>query len=247
MIRFAIPLAAATALALPMVASTAALAAEIQIQATGPVIELSVTESVASDPDIANLSAGVTTEATTAVEAMRLNAQQMTRVIDRIEALGVDRDDIQTSGINLNAEYDYDQQTRAQVFRGYRVSNRVSVTLREIQRTGEVLDSLVAAGATDLGGIGWTVDNATQAREQAREQARMAAVAKAMAQARSYASMSGYSDVRLLEISENIASSQPMPMMRTMDIQESAAANTPVRPGQVDTSVTLTVKYEMTS
>ena len=145
MTRFALPIAAATALALPLTATQA----DVQLQASDPVIELSVTESVASDPDIANLSAGVTTQAPTAVEAMQQNAAQMARVIAEIEAQGVARDDIQTSGISLNPQYDYDQQTRSQVFRGYQVSNRVSVTLCDIDRTGEVLDALVAAGIDD--------------------------------------------------------------------------------------------------
>ncbi len=242
MIRFAVPLAipfaAFSALALP----ATAFAAEVQIQASGPVIELSITENVASDPDIANISAGVTTRAPTAVEAMRLNARQMTSVIAQIEAQGVDKDDIQTSGISLNAEYDYDQQTSQQVFRGYNVSNRVSVTLRDIEETGAVLDALVAAGATDLGGISWTIDDPTAAREQARQ----AAVESGLERARSYAQMSGYSDVRLLEISESIASDGPRPMMRVANVQQDSAASTPVRPGQVESGVTITVKYEMT-
>src|SRR5690606_5819751 len=141
MIRFVIPLLAATALAAP------AAAAEIQIAVTGPVVELTVHESVEAAPDIATVSAGVTTQALTAVEAMRSNAAQMRSVVDRIKALGVPERDIQTTGVNLGAEYDYDQANRRQVFRGYQASNRVSVKLRDIQRTGEVLDALVAAGA----------------------------------------------------------------------------------------------------
>ncbi len=237
MTRFALPIAAATALALPL---SATHAADVQLQASGPVIELSVTESVASDPDIANLSAGVTTQAPTAVQAMQQNAAQMARVIAEIEAQGVARDDIQTSGISLNAQYDYDQQTRSQVFRGYQVSNRVSVTLRDIDRTGEVLDALVAAGATDLGGISWSVDDPTAAREQARA----AAFEAAREQAMTYAEMSGYSDIRLLQVSENVQANRPMPMVQRMAM-DATEESTPVRPGQVESSVTVSVTYEM--
>ncbi|TIX51916.1 SIMPL domain-containing protein [Alteraurantiacibacter aquimixticola] len=235
--NIALPLAAA-AMALP---ASAAQAAEVQIAVEGPVVELSVTESVASDPDIADISAGVTTQASTAVEAMRLNTQAMNRVIAQIEAEGVDRDDIQTSGISLNAEYDYDQRAQQQVFRGYRVSNRVSVTLRDIDRTGEVLDALVAAGATDLGGISWSVDDASAAREQARD----TAFANAREQALTYARMAGYADIRLLEVSENVQAGYPMPMVQRASL-DMAEKSTPVVPGQVQSSVTVSVKYEMT-
>lgn len=236
MIRYASPIVAVSALAAP------AAAAEIQIAATGPVVELSVTESVEAAPDLATVSAGVTTQARTAVEAMRTNATAMTAVVERIKQLGVAERDIQTSGINLGAMYDYNQQTQRQVFRGYQASNRVSVKLRNIQRTGEVLDALVAAGATDLGGPEWSIDDDTAARAQARR----TAVETARAQALEYARMAGYQNIRLLEINETIIPRQPMPMMRQMARGEAADAATPVQPGMVQTGVTVTVKYEMT-
>ena len=161
MIRFAIPALAATGIA------ASAHAAEVQVQAQGPVVELSVSETVDAKPDIVEIGAGVTSQADTAVEAMRLNAREMTAVIDRIKALGIDEDDIQTTGINLNAQYDYDQSTRRQVFRGYQASNRVSVTLREVERAGEVLDALVAAGATDINGPSFSLENDEGPRAQA--------------------------------------------------------------------------------
>ena len=234
--RYAIPLIAAVSMATP------AAAAEVQIQAQGPVVELTVNESVEAAPDIATVSAGVTTQAKTAVEAMRTNATAMTAVVARIKALGVAERDIQTSGISLGAMYDYNQQTQRQVFRGYQASNRVSVTLRDIQRTGEVLDALVAAGATDLGGPDWSIDDDTAARGQART----AAVRRAQAQALEYARLAGYSGVRLLEINETMMPMRPMPMMRQMAVAEAADASTPVQPGMVQSSVNVTVKYEMT-
>jgi uncharacterized protein YggE len=235
MVRYALPLLVMTALASP------AAAAEIQIAATGPVVELTVNESVEAEPDIATVSAGVTTDARTAVEAMRTNAQAMTAVVDRIKQLGVAERDIQTSGINLGARYDYDQANQRQVFRGYQASNRVSVTLRDIQRTGEVLDALVAAGATDLGGPEWSIDDDTAARAQARS----AAMERARAQALEYTRLAGYSDIRLLEINETVAPSRPMPMPQ-MVRAEAADASTPVQPGMVEAGVIVTVKYEMT-
>lgn len=234
--RFALSLIAATALASPVAA------AEVQIQAQGPVVELTVNESVEAAPDVATVSAGVTTQANTAVEAMRTNARAMTAVVERIKQLGVAERDIQTSGISLGAMYDYNQQTQRQVFRGYQTSNRVSVKLRDIQKTGEVLDALVAAGATDLGGPDWSIDDDTTARAQART----AAIRQAQAQALEYARLSGYSGVRLLEINETMMPMRPMPMMRQMAVAEAADASTPVQPGMVQSSVNVTVKYEMT-
>ena len=238
MIRYAIPALAAAAIA------SSAQAAEVQIQAQGPVVELSVSESVDAKPDIVDIGAGVTSQASTAVEAMRINAREMNAVIDRIKALGIKDKDIQTTGINLSAQYDYDQSTSRQVFRGYQASNRVNVTLREVPRAGEVLDALVAAGATDINGPNFSLDDDTGARAQARK----AAFEKARAQAEEYARWSGFSGVRLLEINESVAAGPPMPYAQSAErkMMDVSAAPTPVEPGLVGTMVSLTVKFEMT-
>ena len=238
MIRYAIPALAAAAIA------SSAQAAEVQIQSQGPVVELSVSESVDAKPDIVDIGAGVTSQASTAVEAMRINAREMNAVIDRIKALGIKDKDIQTTGINLSAQYDYDQSTSRQVFRGYQASNRVNVTLREVPRAGEVLDALVAAGATDINGPNFSLDDDTGARAQARK----AAFEKARAQAEEYARWSGFSGVRLLEINESVAAGPPLPYAQSAErkMMDVSAAPTPVEPGLVGTMVSLTVKFEMT-
>lgn len=224
---------------------TPAHAATIEIEAEGPVIELSVYESVTAEPDMATISAGVSTEAPTAVEAMRMNSVEMRKVIDRIKSLGVDEKDIQTTGINLNARYDYDRQSQRNIFRGYQVSNRVSVKLREIEKTGEVLDALVVAGATDLAGPSFSIEDDEAAKDAARERA----VERAQKRAESYATMLGYEEVRVLEINESIRGSGPGPQMMARALAEDsiAAAPPPVQPGLVSTGVSITIKYEMVS
>ena len=239
MIRFAFPLVSLGALA---ATATPLAAADIQLAVTGPVVEVTVTETVKADPDLANLSAGVTILAPTAVEAMRQNSVAMNAVVDRIEALGIAREDIQTTGINLNPEYVYDQATNRQNFTGYRASNRVQVTLRSIDKTGEVLDALITAGANDVSGISWSIDDPSAAQEQARQ----AAFATARTRAEGYARLAGMNGVRLLEVNESVMSGPPI----MFDMPQAAAARSeiaPVRPGQVQTGVTITVKYEMTS
>lgn len=235
--RHALVLLASAALASP------AAAAEIQIQATGPVVELSVSETVDSKPDIATVYAGVSTRAQTAVEAMQQNAKQMAAVVAKIKALGVAEDDIQTSGINLSPQYDYNQATQSQVFRGYVASNRVSVKLRKVDQAGKALDALVAAGANDIGGPDFSVDDDTAYRAEARRNA----LERAQNQATEYARLSGYTGVRLLEINESVSGRQPpMPVLRAYNAAAAEAASTPVQPGLVGTVVNVTVKYELT-
>ena len=236
MIRYALPLLVGAAAVSP------AMAAEVQIAAQGPVVELSVNETVKARPDIVTVGAGVSTDAPTAVAAMQQNAKALDAVIAKIRALGVAGNDVQTAGISLNANYDYDQQARKQVFRGYRASNTVNVTLRDVAKAGSVLDALVAAGATDINGPNFGIDDDKPAKDQARK----AAMETAKAQAMNYAQMAGYSNIRLLAINEAVSFGQPIMVtaMKRMEA-DAVAAPTPIEPGLVGTSVTVTVKYEL--
>ncbi|KEO90732.1 membrane protein [Erythrobacter longus] len=239
MIRYALSAAAAAMLVAPVAAN----AQEVEISANGPVIELSVYESVTADPDLVTIGAGVTSEAKTAVEAMRMNARQMQGVIDRIKALGVPDKDIQTTGINLNAQYDYDRETQRQIFRGYQVSNRVSVNLRDVQETGAALDALVVAGATDLSGPSFSIEDDTEAKALARKRA----IERAQERASEYAAMFGYDGVSVLAVSESIQGRGPVAQMamRSAPVEADMVASAPVQPGQVSTGVSLSIKYEM--
>ena len=239
-------LAAATAAVPAVTALTAATAlparaAEVDIQATGPVVELQVMQQVMGDPDKANVSAGVTTRAPTAQAAMQQNAAEMERVLQQLDALGIERRYVQTSGIRLNPQYDYrtDDQPR---FTGYEASNIVTIELRDIDAVGETLDALVTAGATNINGPNWGMIDDSNAKAQARK----AAFDQAMAQARDYARMAGFGNVRLLALSESMATAMPMQERMVMsDAVAPQAAKTPTRPGQIATQVTLSATFEL--
>lgn len=226
-------LAAASAMMLP---AAAFAAPQVNLAPTGPVVELTINESIEAAPDRATIGAGVTTTAPTATEAMRQNAAEMTKVIARIKALGIAEKDIQTTGVALGPQYDY--QAGGPVFRGYQASNRVNVILRKIDQTGPVLDALVEAGATDIGGPTFAISDDTALKAQARK----AAVARGAAQAKAYAAMLGYADVRVLAVSENIAGSVPFFAAKTVALEATA---TPIQPGLVGTDVNLTITYEL--
>ena len=235
MIRNAIPFAALAALSAP------AMAAEVQIQAQAPVVELTGDEIVYSAPDVAQIGAGVQTRAPTAQEAVRQNAAAMEKVVARLRALGIERKDIQTSNFNLSAQYDY-REGQQQRFIGYDVMNQVQVKLRELTRAGEVLDALVSAGANNIYGPNFMLE----ADEGAKADARAKAFARGRTMAQEYARMAGMSGVRLLEVSE-VFQSYGRPIVAAAAMRaEAGDASTPIEPGEVGTGVNLTVKYEMT-
>ena len=230
-----------TAIALAALATAPATAADIQVQATGPVIELVVNEQVEVEPDTVTISAGVTTQAMTASDALRQNSTQMQSVIDRLRSLGIPERDIQTTRINLNARFDYDQQTRRQVFRGYEASNQVSVKLRDTEGVGNVLDALVQAGANNINGPRFSVSDDTQPKAEARRRA----LERARSMAMDYARVAGYSNVRVLKIAESVqGNAREYAADAIMVTAQRSAGAPPVQPGMVETGVTVSVTYE---
>jgi len=231
------------ALAGPMALPTVAYAATIEIESEGPVIELSIYESIESEPDLVTIGAGVSIDAPTAVEALRQNAVEMTRVVDAIKAQGVSEKDIRTSGISLNAKYDFNRTTQENEFKGYTASNQVRIKLRKIAETGKVLDALVVAGATNLNGPTFGLEDDAGVKAKARTRA----VERGQARAAEYAAMLGYDDFRVLEISETIRTRGATARSRTGAMRASAAAepSSPVQPGLISTGVSLKIKYEM--
>ncbi|MCB2049112.1 MAG: SIMPL domain-containing protein [Novosphingobium sp.] len=229
--------------ALPAIAAVPAMAAEVQIPVTNPVVELTVMETVLADPDYATVGAGVTVRASTVSEALKQNAAQMRKVVDKLKSVGVAAKDIQTSNFNLNPQYQYRNDGQAPTFLGYEASNQVTVKLRNMDRIGETLDALANAGATNFFGPNFGLEK----DEPAKAAGRKSAFNRAQAQATDYARMAGYTGLRLLEISETYAVSQPMPQSGAIVVTAAKAEDaTPIEPGQVGTGVTVTVKFEMT-
>ncbi|VAV90988.1 hypothetical protein MNBD_ALPHA04-630 [hydrothermal vent metagenome] len=224
-----------------LASSGVAQAANVQITAENPVIELSVSEQIDSRPDTASFSTGVNSKAPTATQALRDNSRKARAVIEKLKSLGIADKDIQTTGINLRADYEYDRSSQTNRFTGYQVSNQVRATVRDIDKLGSILDALVSkGGATNLNGPYFSIDDDSDVKKLARERA----LANARKQAESYAKLSGYSGVRVLSISEAIHGVSPVRAQSSRMIMADAES-VPIAPGQVGTTVSLNITYEM--
>jgi uncharacterized protein YggE len=239
--KSALALMALAAASLP---ALAVAQTSVTIAETAPVVTLNVTETVEAAPDIATVGTGVQTRAPTASQAMRENATKMESLIAALAKAGIAKKDVQTSGINLSAQYDYTDrpgQPSGPRFTGYEASNQVIVKLRDIRKVGTLLDTMVSAGATNISGPSFAIDNPAPMLLQARG----AALKSAKAQADYYAQAAGYRSARLLSIAESNSGGMPPMPMAASRFKEDAAAATPVEPGQVGSSVTLTVQYAL--
>ncbi|MGQ0661320.1 SIMPL domain-containing protein [Sphingosinicella sp.] len=226
---FAAAIPAGAALAQSQPAATIA-GTRLDVVATGEVTRV---------PDIVRINAGVVTQATTAVEAIRQNAARMGRVRAALARAGVQPRDIQTSNLSLQPDYRYEQNQPPQLI-GYRASNQVNVRFRNIADSGRILDALVAEGANQIDGPHLGLDRP----EVALDEARIAALANARARAELYARSLNMRVRRVLLVSESGATlPPPMPVMRMREAAQ--AADTRIEPGEQVLSVTLTVSFEL--
>ena len=235
-------LATALAFGMPMTASANPQSSPVYaMPADGTLLSVSASADAKRVPDVASLSTGVVTQATDANAAMRANAVQMDKVMKAIRAAGIAERDIQTSGINLNPQYNY-RDNAPPTITGYQASNTVSITVRDLAKLGKVLDTLVEQGANQVNGPSFEVDKP----DEAYDEARVGALQKAQARAKTYADALGLKVRRIVSISEGGSSMpRPMPMMRAMAADAGMAKETSVSPGETTLSVNLDVVFEL--
>lgn len=228
------------AAALPSAAE--AQQASITQTITGTRLDINATGEVTRVPDIANISAGVVSRAATATAALQDSADRMQKVLAALKRAGVENRDIQTSSVNLNAEYRYPENQSPQLV-GYTASNSVSIRFRDIRNSGKILDALVGQGANQINGPNLSVDKP----EAALDEARAKAIAIGRARADLYARSLGMRVVRLVSISESGGYYAPMapPPPPPMVMERSAAAYTKIEPGEQKLQVNLAMVFEL--
>jgi uncharacterized protein len=222
----------ASAGAQPAVAITQSIA--------GTRLDLSASGDVTRVPDLAIITAGVVARSVTASGALQQAATRMQPVRAALKAAGIADRDIQTSNINLNPEYVYENNQPPKL-NGYSATNQVTVRFRDIANAGKILDALVAEGANQIDGPNLTIEHP----EAALDEARTRAVANGRARAELYARSLGQRVARIVAVSES-GGSYPVPPPMPMAMRASAdAASTKIDPGEQKLQVTLAMTFEL--
>jgi uncharacterized protein len=227
--RYRTPLAAA-------IAAGTLIAAPALAQTVPPaMISVSGEATVSVPPDLAQIDAGVTSEAKTAREVSDANNAAMGKVLLALKGAGIEEKDYQTSRLSLQPESAPNRPGGPATIVGYRASNRVTVRLHDVSKVASVIDMLVAAGANDIGGINFTVSQASKLLDDAREQA----IADARRKAEIYAKAAGVTLGAPLSISEG-GTPVPIPYRR---MAAGMAPSAPVAQGEETLQVTVAVSW----
>lgn len=213
---------------------------EMHAMVPSPALNLSAYGEVKVAPDMATITFGVTTEATTAQAAMADNATRMTEVFAALRRAGIAERDIQTSGLNLSAQYDYVQNEPPKL-RGYQATNRVTVAIMDLTKVGTTADAVVSAGVNQIDGIAFGLKDPRVPEDQAR----VLAVRALQDKARLYAQALGVElgAIRTLSEGGGYQQPQPMPMMARMAMADSAS--TPVAAGEMAVRIDITGTYDL--
>jgi uncharacterized protein YggE len=197
----------------------------------------SATVSVAPDRSFVTLS--VETVDPSPATAQQKNAQGMTAVRSRLEALGLTGDAVRTVRYELNEQVEFVDNRRE--VKGYRAVNQIEVRVDEIERVGKIVDAAVQGGATNVADIRFDIKD----RDSVERQALKLAVADARARAEAMAAGGNMTIDAVLRIEElgGAEPPRPMPQFETM---RAVAADTPVTGGKIEVraSVRLTVSVK---
>lgn len=195
-------------------------------------------------PDMAVLTLSVMSQAATAREAMTSNNNSMNEVIKDVKASGIADRDVQTAGIQINPQYSYSNKpdgTQEAKLVGYQVTNTLTIRVRDLAKTGEIIDKAVTKGVNQGGMIAFTNDDPTATLVEARKKA----VADAVAKARTLAEAAGIGLGRILEMSETNYAQPPVPIAAKAYVQDAAQAAAPVEAGESAYRVQVNVTFEL--
>lgn len=192
--------------------------------------------TVKSSPDIAVAQIGVQTFSKELEPAVDENNEKAEKVIQALLGQGVEEKDIQTASFNVYPQKDYKDNRQGEII-GYQVNNMISVTLRDLNSVGKVLQMTLRAGANNISGLAFTLADPDPLRNEART--------KAIQDARKRAEiMAEAAEIELGKVVSITELSQPVPIMARASYDEAGfKAEVPIQTGELELTVQIQVVF----
>lgn len=197
---------------------------------------------VSVKPDIAIISLGIESEEDSVATARDRAAAAMNDVMDTLSSNGIADKDIQTQYFNIQQVRTWDRETEKEVVTGYRVTNTVTVTVRDMEKVGTIIDSVTDAGGdlTRINNINFSIDEPDEYYEEVRKEAMLDAKNKA----EELAKLAKVDLGNATYISEN-SYYPPVVTKSAMAVgyDEGASYSTSISPGELDISLSIQIAY----
>lgn len=193
-------------------------------------------------PDTLTADIGIETTAPEATAAMNQASERQRAVLDALAARGIDSKDIRTTAVSLQPQYGDAVGSAPPAVNGYRATNSVSVTLRELEGASATLATVVNAGgnSTRINSVSYSIDDDSQLVTDARARA----FNDARDRAQQYADLAGLTLGKVVSISED-AGATPQPMPGPAPRNAPMAADVPLQPGEQTVGFTVTAVWEL--
>lgn len=203
-------------------------------------ITVHTTGEVEATPDIVIITVGVTSQHKEATQALAENSRTVSRVIEKLAGLGIEKRDIKTETVSLQPDYDY--QSQPPRLKGYQASNQLGVTLREIRSAGSTLDLLVQEGVNQIQGLRFDFSKRSELLDTARRHAVSEATRKASLLAKEASVAIG--NVCSIEESTGAAGS-PVFARGLMSKERALASSVPLESGSERLGVDLKINFSL--
>jgi hypothetical protein len=209
-------------------------------------ISVSGTITKTAGPELAYVMLSVETLDRSASKSQSDNAVVATRVMDALKAAGISEDDIETASYNVQEQFQWNESLRKSESIGYRTTNSIQATVRDLDKVGGVIDAAVQAGANSVSGVSFALTKETQA--SLRTMALQEASENAREKAQSIATGLGIGVGQVYSASESSSYATPYyARSYAMDSMAGSAesAPTPITPGDIEFSATVSVQFEI--
>lgn len=211
-----------------------------------PTLTVSDTGMVSHAPDTAVVTFGLETAGKSLTEAQRRNSSIMSKVMDRLRDLQIDKERVQTSAFTVSPHYRQlsnrptDAPPASPEIIGYVVSNMVTVDIQALDKVGTVIEEVLKAGANSFQGLHWGLRDEQAVRLNALKQA----ADKAREKAAVLSAALRVKLVRVLSVNEGGHVVRPAVAMARMAM-ESGAGDVPISSGELKVEATVTLVYEI--
>ncbi|MFA4855352.1 MAG: SIMPL domain-containing protein [archaeon] len=208
-------------------------------------ISVSGTITKTASPELAYVTLSIQTLDKSASKSQSDNAVLAAKVMEALKNAGLDEKDIETASYSVYEEFQWNENTRKSESLGYRTTNSIQATVRDLSKVGGVIDVAVQAGANSISGVSFALTKETEA--ELRTLALQEASANARAKAQSIATGLGISVGTVYSASENSSYATPYyAKSYAMDAAgEAASAPTPISPGDIEFNATVSVQFEI--
>ncbi len=205
-----------------------------------PSITVTGEATISAEPNQAQIDIGVVTQARSAPEASKENAERLNRVLTEVKKILGKGDEVKTSGYALTPNYRYPQGGKPEIV-GYNASNTIRIKTTSLDLVGRLIDSAMQAGANNINRLVFTLKD----EQAAQLEALGAASAKAKAKAEAVAASLGLKIVKIASVTEGERAIQPIYRQPMLARAEAAPAQTPVEPGTVEVRSTVSMTVEV--